>query len=409
MALFDFFRGSKQERLAKRLISALREAGEARQMVYVADENVIAILDSAGARAQVAFLGNLIRELEASPESEHDAILRRYAASALDTSRDRSARDYQSVRPSLRILLKDETYPDYIALQTRIDLPDGNPARNVFELVAGDIIACCIEELDNGLRFVTEADLDSWNVSAEQALRDAKDNIAALPCEVHQSKQTYFVFADDSFQAARLVNAALFATRPARGSWVAVVPDRNTFFLAESENLEGLELLARLAEKQCEEGDRLISGTPLVMRNGAWTVFEPPETVRVPFENAVRRFATTRWNDYKAVQEANFKRDGIDVFVASLRLYENETTKAYWSDVVWSKGVDAILPVADRVVFFEDESAPLRLASWEATFRVMSEFMKRVDGLPVRYRVQTFPTAEQFVAMGAQLSNPPNQ
>ena len=40
MALFDFFRGSKRDRLAKRLISALREAGEARQMVYSASNGL---------------------------------------------------------------------------------------------------------------------------------------------------------------------------------------------------------------------------------------------------------------------------------------------------------------------------------------------------------------------------------
>jgi hypothetical protein len=90
-------------------------------------------------------------------------------------------------------------------------------------------------------------------VSAEQVLKDARANVCALTCDVHSHSggHAYFVFADDSFQAARLVHVALFKDRPARGMWVAVVPDRNTFFLAESEDLEGLAGLARLAEKNC--------------------------------------------------------------------------------------------------------------------------------------------------------------
>jgi len=139
-----------------------------------------------------------------------------------------------------------------------------------------------------GLRFVTETDLANWGVSAEQMLKDARANVCALSCEVHSSGRAHFVFANDSFQAARLVHTALFKERPARGMWVAVVPDRDTYFLAESEDLEGLAALARLAEKQCEEGDRLISGTPFVMREGTWQVFEPPDAVRS--RGSVRQF-----------------------------------------------------------------------------------------------------------------------
>lgn len=91
-------------------------------------------------------------------------------------------------------------------------------------------------------------------MSAEQVLRDARTNVCALACEVHSSGRAHFVFADDSFQAARLVHTALFKDRPARGLWVAVVPDRNTYFLTESEDLEGLSVLAQLAAKQFGEG-----------------------------------------------------------------------------------------------------------------------------------------------------------
>jgi hypothetical protein len=133
------------------------------------------------------------------------------------------AADYAAVRPTLRLLLKDETYPNYMALQNQVDLPDGKPSSHVFELVAGDVIACCIEELDNGPRFVTQGDLVAWGVSADEALRDAWANVCSLHCEVNAGAHTHFVFANDSFQAARLVNTALLADRPARGMWVAVV------------------------------------------------------------------------------------------------------------------------------------------------------------------------------------------
>lgn len=405
VGILDLFRGSKAELIARRYIKALREAGELRQMVHVPAERVVAVLDEHGKRSQVAFLGNLEREINRASEAEHEAIYRRYAASQMDTAVENRSKDYAAIRPTLRILLKDETYPAYIALQTLVDLPDGKPSSNVYEPIVGDVIACCVQEQNNGLRFVTETDLIDWGVSAEQVLRDARDNVCVLACEVHSSSSghAYFVFANDSFQAARLVHAALFKDRPARGMWVAVVPDRDTYFLAESEDLEGLAGLARLAERQFEEGDRLISGTPFVMRDGTWQVFDPPEAVRVAFANVARRFAASRWKDYKAVLERDLQRREDDAFVASLNVYQNDETKAYWSDVIWSKGVDTILPPADRVVFFEGDGLPLRLAAWPDVMRVMGSSMQKLDGLPDRFRVNTFPRTEQMAAMGASL------
>lgn len=403
MGILDLFRGSKRERTARRYIKALREAGESRQMVYVPTERIVAVLDEQGQRSQVAFLGNLEREISSTPEAGQDAIYQRYAASLMETAIENRTRDYVAIRSTLRILLKDETYPAYIALQTVADLPNGKPASQVYENVVGDVIACCVEELDNGLRFVTDADLVNWGVSAEQVLKDAKANVCALPCEVHPSARAHFVFANDSFQAARLVHTALFRDRPARGMWVAVVPDRNTYFLAESEDLEGLAILARLAEKQCIEGDRLISGTPFVLRNGTWEVFTPPEAVQIAFCNAGRQFAASRWGEFKAVLEKDLERRREDIFVASFTVYADEKTNAYWSNVVWSNGVDTILPVADRVTFFEGEGVPRRVAAWADVLRVMGPSMQELEGLPLRFRVKVFPNAEQMVAMGARM------
>jgi hypothetical protein len=80
VGILDLFRGSKGERIARRYIKALREAGEIRHMVHVPVERVVAVLDEHGKRSQVAFLGNLEREISRAPEAEHEAIYRRYAA-----------------------------------------------------------------------------------------------------------------------------------------------------------------------------------------------------------------------------------------------------------------------------------------------------------------------------------------
>lgn len=68
VGILDLFRGSKGERIARRYIKALRDAGEIRQMVHVPAERVVAILDEDGKRSQIAFLGNLEREISRASE-----------------------------------------------------------------------------------------------------------------------------------------------------------------------------------------------------------------------------------------------------------------------------------------------------------------------------------------------------
>ena len=402
MGMLDLFRGSQEERIAKRFIKALREVGEARRMEYLPAERSIAVLDEQGVRQQLAFLGNLQREVVAAPEPEHEAIYRRYASGVVGQAQRGGERDYAGIRPTLRLILKDESYPAYIALSTMVDFPDGKRSPLVFEPVAGGIIACCVEDAPHSLHFVTENEVALWGVNAQVALADARSNVCALPCEVNAVDRAHYVFADDSFQAARLVNVELFRDRPVAGSWVAVVPDRNTFFLTASEDEEGLAGLARLAEQQLAAGERLISGMPLVMRNGRWEVFEPPKAVRLAFDNVARRFAASRWADYKAVLEKDLAARDEDIYVASLTVYEENETGVCWSMVVWSKDVDTVLTVADRVAFVDADTKQSRMALWADVLRVMGLRMEKLEGLPERYRVKVFPSAEDMIGMGTQ-------
>ena len=50
MGILDLFLGSKDERVAKRYMAALREAGETRQLTYDSVERRIVVLDGQGTR-----------------------------------------------------------------------------------------------------------------------------------------------------------------------------------------------------------------------------------------------------------------------------------------------------------------------------------------------------------------------
>ena len=394
MRFLDFFQGSSSERIAREFIKALREAGDARRLEYDAADRVIVAYDERGNRQQVSFLGNLMREIKSASAGAQAAIYRRYATSALDAVQGNRPATYELAKPALRILLKHASYPDYILLRNRADFPDSMPSPLVFEHVVGDVIACCIEEQDQSLHFVTEQDLADWSVSAGTALADAKANVSALPYLVSDPKPARYVFNDDSYQAARLVNPRMFDNLPVRGNWVAVVPDRDTFFVADSEDLEAVAGLARLAKRQLEAGERTISGLPFVLREGRWQVYEPPVGIRPLFSNVDLQYRAEGWAAYKSALEKDLAHRGQDIFVASMTVHEQVGAETHYSVVVWSKGVDSILPAVDRVYFYDDDAAITRWARWADVAGIMGADMQREPGMPERYRVRSFPDAE---------------
>jgi hypothetical protein len=407
MRFLDLFQGSSSERIAREYIKALREAGETRRLRYEPETRLVVAYDERGNREQLSFLGNLNREIKSASAEDQAAIYRRYAIAALEVGQGQRSTAYELVRPTLRILLKDSSYPYYIALQNRADFPDAKSLPLVFEHIVGDVIACCIEERDHSLSFVTEEDLANWHTSADTALADAKANVCALPFLVSDPMPQRFVFHDDSYRASRFVNPSMFDGLPVRGNWVAVVPDRDTFFIADSEDLEAVAGLAELAKRQLEKGERMISGLPFVLRGGRWQGYEPPPAIRPMFSNVALQYRAANWTAYKSALEKDLANRAEDLFVASMTIHEEAEAATHYCMAVWQKGVDSILPAVDRVYFYDGDREITRFSQWADVSRTMGTAMQRESGLPEHYRVRSFPDAEQMVAMGAKVLSAP--
>jgi hypothetical protein len=402
MGILDFFRGSKSARIARRLMAGMRDQGETRRMEFNEQASLIIVFDENGEQVATSFIGNLRHELDREPEESHEGIYQRYLKgfSALGAGEKKS---YEQVRPTLRILLKDSSYPAYVELMNRVDHGAKKENPLVWRHVAADVIACCVEESEASLHFTTESDLHDWGVTAAQVLDDAFANVRALPAEYCEATLARFVFANDSFQAARLVCEAPMRTQPLKGSPVAVIPDRDTLFFVGSEDEEGLSALARLNARQLEEANRHISGRPLVLTATGWQEFTPPESSRVEFANVIRRFDAMHWNEYQKFLEKDFAAKDIDIFVASVAIYEDQESGAYVTTVTWTRDVDSIFPVADIVHFHDPLDQSTRYANWKEVVSVMGDTMQEMDNQPRRFHVTGgFPTPEQFLQMGAK-------
>ena len=69
---------------------------------------------------------------------------------------------------------------------------------------------------------------------------------------------------------------------------------------------------------------------------------------------------------------------------------------------VWTAGAVSLLPRTERVIF-GGEGLEAVMAPWEKVAAVIGDLMTPTDMYPERFRVETFPTAEQLAAMGNEL------
>lgn len=404
MGFLDFFRGSKEERFARRFMQEIRRRGESRPLHFDAEQFAVRVGDDPAAPEQICYLQNAFIECERTDSGPRAEIIGRYAANA---NRSEVPEDYSQARARLRVVLKDRTYPESQALRNRAEFPDrksraDNPLAYV--PVAPDLIACLVDDDVSSIQFITHDLLARWGVSLERAFADARarmrETLAWAPTQVGS---LFLSEAGDTYDAARLLFEDEIRRLPLRGRPVALVPDRETLLIAGSEDLEALEHMAQTALECLKERDRPVSGRPVVLGDDGWGPFSPPASIALPFDNLVRLFDAQYYAEQKETLDALNEHTGEDIFVASSRLREREESGRFVSWTTWSRGVVALLPEVDEVGFYDADSQEARMADWSAVRRVLGQRMQATEHCPARWRVDSFPSRDELMAMGARV------
>jgi len=183
---------------------------------------------------------------------------------------------------------------------------------------------------------------------------------------------------------------------------VALVPERGTLFVVGSEDHSNLAGIADYVIDAFQKISRHISGRLCVLTPEGWREFTPPEPARIACGNLARLYDAMNWTEYQGLLQKDLAARKQDIFVAKLKLVKEKASGAFVTSIVWSRDVDSIFPVADRVYFFDSKDQSIHFADWADVLRIMGDQMRQMDGLPVRYRVRAFPTPPQFKAMNAQ-------
>jgi hypothetical protein len=188
-----------------------------------------------------------------------------------------------------------------------------------YQPIGEHLIALVVYDLPEATAVVNQNTLDQWDVSFYEALEVARENLEQTPCSF--AKVGDFMYGSatgDSYDASRLLMLDLIRRMEVKGCPIALVPNRETLLVTGSDDVEGLEAVAKIAEKALDD-PRPINAIPLRLDGTEWVEWMPPadHPLYAKFRLLELQSLGREYADQKPALEALYEKQGIDRFVAT--------------------------------------------------------------------------------------------
>jgi len=347
------------------------------------------------------YLGNVLHDLRRSRRGARPALLKRFLDGMLAPDNAIPA-SYEDARPRLMPVVRRRDDMGIVALSTLGAVED--PAKRFLPAtkpLAGDLVVALVCDRPTSMAYVNERELPKWQVTFDQALSDALDNLRGLPEHGGWQQIGQGVWSGewgDSYDSSRILLPDLIHRVGVRDPVVAV-PFRNALMLTSADNGPGIALMAELIEQHLAGAQRWLSFQLLRLENTQWQPHAP--LVAIDAWHVLNLRSAVAVNEsQKELLDALHARREQDLFVASYQMMARDDLGTL-SFSVWAEQVDTLLPRTEFIVFNargRDAARPL-LVPWHEAIEVVGELMEATDHAPERFRVRRFPDEAQFARL----------
>jgi hypothetical protein len=263
------------------------------------------------------------------------------------------------------------------------------------------LIASLVYDLPESMVSVSTETLRDWGVTYYEALEIARENLEQTPFMYAEIGHGCYAFASgDSYDACRLLLPSRMEQLHVMGDLIAMVPNRDSLFVAGSDDDQGLKIMVELAAKAVEEPRPMVP-IPLRLEGDAWVDWlpDPGHPLSASFRDLAHRFVLDEYADQKQLLERLHEKQGAGIFVASYTLVKKPDGGLY-SYAMWADGVKTLLPRAEWVMFFRGGKGLVAAAPWEKAEEVVGRLMQPTEHYPQRVLVDAFPTDAELARLG---------
>lgn len=399
MTFLDHLFGPPTEaKFAKIFVDALHHGGDDRQYAYDQSQSRL-VVSKDGKDVGVVNLRNLHSIFCGLSEQERPDWLKKACSGFLN--RMELPSEFEDVKADLRPSIRSRLLFDLHRLDAEAE---GGKFIEIPSMQVSDhLIACVVYDFPEAMRFINQENLDTWGVSIYQAMEVARQNLHEQqpPMCASLGDKLYIFETGDAYDGTRMLMLDMIRHLKVEGTTVALPINRDCLMVTGTDDIEGLRMMAELAEKQMG-GPRPLCSIPHVLADDEWEAWLPPTDCPhyEKFRLLEMKHLGSEYAEQKQALEKWTERKGIDVFVPSFSGLQKDGKG--FSYCVWTKGVPSWLPKTDLVFFFDKEADVKGAVAWGRVAAELADMMEPLDYWPPRWAVSDFPTKEQLERMGAE-------
>lgn len=387
----SLFGPPSRAKFAKLVQSRLRRAGVDYSLEFNAKD-----FSLDGPKRSRVFMGNIYPEYCRANSSDRERIL----SAAVRTWANAGSQipdEFEDASPDLMPILRSRSYLE-IGLR-RVQDRD-NPVEIPHEIVGHSLCAMLGYDLPSSMATINAEQLEKWGVTFYEAMEVARRNLEETTKVIAQLGSLYIVSNGDSYDSSRMLLLDKVRRLEMKGYPIAMAPNRETLFIAGSQDQEALTHMAALAAKDLEKA-RSISGLAFRLVGDEWEPWMPDVDGELwnSFNSMRLQTIGGEYAEQQDFLEQEYQRAGRDVYVAQFSGMHDKKSGKVESYCVWSKGVPTLLPRTDWIMFNSPGDGQAKLvgkAKWSDVERALGHLLVPEDLYPPRWLAREFPDDEEL-------------
>jgi len=322
-------------------------------------------------------------------------------ASLFDKSNHELPDNFEDAKQNLRPKIWCRS--TFAMMELKVQLSGGQMHDIPLYPLGSHLYTSLVYDTPNSMRSLSNQDLENWGVTYFEAMEHACRNLdesslvfASIGDNLHSSD------SGDNYDSARVLLLDRVKSFSVVGEHVAMVPQRDAMYVTGSDDPDLLTLMFQLSDSGDEQEIRPLSPLPLVLRDGQWEDWTPPQNhiIREAFDLRELYFLGSAYAKQKQLLDQIFELKLIDLFVASFSVIEMEETEMHRSYCVWLKGIDALLPRTQLVMMLDSPDGDPVIVEWDHVREAMGDLIVEDDSFyPPRYKVTEFPNDAQLAEL----------
>ena len=368
--------------------------------------------------------------------------------------------DFNNVANRLMLGIRTRTGLEIQQLQKKLDgTEESDETAGEVCVIAGNLMLEFYIDNESLIRATNKEDFDRWEVGLEEVRSIAIANLWKKSDEAYKqiAPGVWQSPWQDSYDSSRILLVDKLRELDVKGDAVVFIPSRDHLFVVGSDDIAALERVVLTSEMVMSQTTRPLTGLPYVISDEGVEVFNPsPE---YPAYRLVKRAkyysAALDYKLQKQLLEKIFKKESIDIFVASYTVKELDTGHldpvdkddvpelndlelnnlelnnleseepehedpehddpehrdskskeqsltdvGYSSYCVWSEGITSWLPKSEEIVFCQvgkdGQFTAIGTATWEECENQLQKYFHKIESYPERWEVKEFPSGEEL-------------